>query len=90
MNPDLYVEARANDSGHDAGHEPKGSVPEASSGIAARGEARLFSRSAERSNHESGVSRPRVEDRKRQGSRVGMDRLNKPKPRVGRATERRA
>ena len=42
---------------HDVGHELKGGVPEAASGIAAGGEARLFSRSAEGSNHAGRVPR---------------------------------
>jgi hypothetical protein len=58
---------------HDAGHELKGGVPEAASGIAAGGEARLFSRSAEGSNHAGRVPRQSTEARQRQGARAWVD-----------------
>jgi hypothetical protein len=61
---------------HYAGHELKGRVPEATLGIAARGEARLFSRSAEAPDYASGVSGSCPKDGERQGARVGVDRIS--------------
>ena len=67
---------------HYAGHELKDRVPEATLGIAARGEARLFSRSAEGPDYASGVSGSCPKGGERQGPRVGLDLIKgrRPKP----------
>src|SRR6266508_5680125 len=61
---------------HDVGHELQGGVSKAPSRRPARGEARLFSRSAEGPNHAGRVPRQGLETRERQGERARVDCVN--------------
>jgi hypothetical protein len=58
---------------HDARHQLEGSVPKATSWIAARGEARLFPKPTDGPNHTGRVSGARIETCQRQGARAGVD-----------------